>query len=46
MSNNLYKLINKFNNYDWSDLEPIKEYLSNPTGAASSACLEAQPIRK
>ena len=27
MSNNLYKIINKFNNYDWSDLQPIKDYL-------------------
>jgi hypothetical protein len=29
MSNNLYKIINKFNNYDWSDLQPIKDYLLN-----------------
>ena len=27
MSNSLYKIINKFNNYDWSDLQPIKDYL-------------------
>ena len=27
MSNNLYKIINKFNNYDWSDLQLIKDYL-------------------
>ena len=31
MSNNLYKIINKFNNYDWSDLQPIKDYLLNGT---------------
>ena len=27
MSNNLNKIINKFNNYDWSDLQPIKDYI-------------------